>query len=135
MLAGYNRNQTVVSITGGSVAAGTAQVPIMIAPFGGLTITNAYVAANANIAAGTVNYATLTLLNGGTSGTATTAIGTAGGTVGIAGGGTVAPSSFTLNSSADELTAGQYLALKYVMTGALADNQLSVIVEWVRGQG
>lgn len=134
-LAGYNTYQSNVTFTGGSVAAGTAILPILIAPYGGITVKSAKVVANANIGAGTANYATLTLLNQGTAGTATTAIGTAGGTPGVAGGGTVAPSAFTVNSDADELTAGQYLGLKYVMTGALADNQLRVIVEWVHGKG
>ena len=130
-LAGYNSNIAQVTMNGGSVIAGTAKLPVMIAPFGGMTIKNAYVAPAAVINAGTVNYATLTLINGGTAGTATTAIGTAGGTPGV----TVAPAAFSLNTAADELTSGQYLLAQYAMTGALADNQFAVIIEWVHGKG
>lgn len=130
-LAGYNTQQNVAVLTAGSVAGGTALLPILIAPFGGMTITSAKLSAQTAVNAGTVNYATFTLINGGTLGTATTAIGTAGGTAGV----TVAPAAFTLNTSADELTAGQYLLAKVAETGSVVDTQFSVIIEWVRGQG
>ncbi len=131
MLAGYNTQQTQTILTAGSVAGGTVSVPIVLAPFGGMTLVAAYVGAQTAVAAGTVNYATLTLINGGTAGTATTAIGTAGGTAGV----TVAPTAYTLNSAAKELTAGQYLIAKLAETGNVVDTQFSIITTWVRGQG
>ena len=69
-LAGYNTQQNVAVLTAGSVAGGTALLPILIAPFGGMTITSAKLSAQTAVNAGTVNYATFTLINGGTAGTA-----------------------------------------------------------------
>lgn len=135
-IAGYDKSQIAVTINGGSVVAGTVTVPVLIAPYGGLTVTAAKIAADKTISAHATNFATFTLLNGGTVGTATTAIGTAAGTAGTATGIVAAtPQAFTLNSDADELTEGQYLMIKYVMAGALADNQFSAIIEYVRGKG
>jgi hypothetical protein len=132
MLAGYNTQQTSVTLGLGSVLSGTTSLPVLQAPFGGLTITSAYLVADDTINAGTVNYATFTLLNGGLIGTATTAIGTAGGTVALT---ALTPLAATINTAADELTAGQWLVAKGVMTGAIADNQFQLIVNWVRGKG
>lgn len=136
-LAGYTRQTTTAVVVAGSVGAshGTVTLPVLRAPFGGLTITGARLAAGVNIAAGTANYITATLINGGTAGTATTAIGTAGGTAGVPGAGTVAPTAFTMSSTLNELTADQYLNLTVAMTGVLANNNYTAIIEWVRGQG
>lgn len=131
MIAGYNREQVGINVSVGSVVAGTVVQPIMIAPFGGMTVVNAYIAADEAVVANGSNYFTAVLRNAGAAGTATTAIGTAGGTAGV----TVAPAAFSLNTAADELTVGQYLSVAGLMTGALADNQYRVIVEWVRGKG
>jgi hypothetical protein len=131
MLAGYNQQITNVVSDGGSATPGTVTVPILKAPFGGATVKAAYLTASTAVGANGSNYFTATLLNGGTAGTATAAIGTAGGTAGVV----AAPAAFSLNTDADELTAGQYLVAKLVKTGTVAENQFSVMVEWVGGKG
>jgi hypothetical protein len=132
MLAGYNTQQTAVTLGLGSVLSGTTTLPVLRAPFGGLTIVGAYAVSDDTVSAGTVNYATFTYLNGGTVGTATAAIGTACGTPGLT---AVTPTASTFNSAADELTEGQWLVIKGVMTGAIADNQFHFVINWVRGKG
>lgn len=130
-LAGYNSNIVTVVTDGGSATPGTVTLPILLAPFGGVTVKSAYLTASTQVAANGSNYVTATLLNGGTAGTATAAIGTAGGTAGVA----AAPAAFSLNTDADELSAGQYLVAKVVKTGTVAENQFSLVVTWVHGKG
>jgi hypothetical protein len=119
MLAGYNTQQTAVTLGLGSVLSGTTTLPVLRAPFGGLTIVGAYAVSDDTVSAGTV-------------GTATAAIGTACGTPGLT---AVTPTASTFNSAADELTEGQWLVIKGVMTGAIADNQFHFVINWVRGKG
>lgn len=128
-LAGYSDFKTVVTIAG-TATPGTAVLPVLIAPFGGVTVKSAYVVASPAVAANGSNYTTITLLNGGAAGTATTAIGTAGGTAGI----TLAPAAFSLNTALDELTAGQFLMAKVVKTGTVALVDYAVTVEYVNGK-
>lgn len=129
MLAGYGHNITQVTTTGGSVTSGTTFFPVLRAPLGGLTVKAAYVAANAAVAANGSNYVTVNLIDAGASGTATTSIGTAGGTAGV----TVAPAALTV--STNNLDAGDYLNLKIGKVGSISENEFSVIIEWVHGQG
>lgn len=131
-LAGYNQHITTVVSDGGSATPGTVTLPILLAPFGGATVKSAYLTASGAVAANGSNYFTVTLLNGGTVGTATAAIGTAGGTAGLS---AATPAAFSLNTDADELSAGQYLVAKLVKTGTLAENQFSLVVTWVHGKG
>lgn len=131
LLSGYNTQQVSLVINAGSAVAGTTTLPILRAPFGGVTVTDAYIMPNTAIVANGSNYVTATLLNGGTAGTATTAIGTAGGTAGV----TAAPNAYTLNTAADELTADQYLMARIVKTGSIAENEYSVVVRYVAGKG
>lgn len=128
-LAGYNTQQTQVTVTAGSVTSGTTFFPVLRAPYGGLTVKGAWIGANAAVAANGSNYVTLNLMDAGTAGTATTSIGTAGGTAGV----TVAPAAFTV--STNNLDAGDYLNLKVGKIGSITENEFSVIIEWVRGQG
>ena len=128
----YNEMITsVITSADGTLSPGTVSVPILIAPFGGITIQSAYIAAADAVAANGSNYVTATLIDAGAAGTATTAIGTAGGTTGV----TVAPAAYTLNSALLELDAGDYLTAKLVKTGTVADNGYSIIIKWVHGQG
>lgn len=132
MLAGYNVNITPVSINLGSVVSGTTSMPVLKAPFGGMTVLDWSVVADDTLNGSGSNYATFTLLNGGAVGTATTSIGTAGGTAGYT---ALTPVAGSVNAAADELTVDQFLVLKGVMTGAIADNQFNAIIRWVRGKG
>jgi len=78
------------------------------APFA-CEIRSAYATTSNDVAASTANYFNLALYNGGTSGTALTAIaGTIGGTAGWTG---LTPKTFTVSAGA--LTAGQLVTLRY----------------------
>lgn len=130
----YNEQITSAVVSaGGTLAAGTSIVPVLVAPFGGATIQSGYFAATNAVAANGSNYVTATLINAGTAGTATTAIGTAGGTAGITGGGT--PQAFTLNSALDELSAGEFLYWQTVRTGSTSSNEFTGLIKWVHGKG
>ena len=127
-IAGYNKNITVLN----SSTSADLTLPALRAPFGGATITGVWAVSSTTHAADTADYFSITLINGGTVGTATAAIGTAGGTAGWV---AATAKAFTLNTAADELTEGQYLMAKYDETGTVAVADVTVIVEWVHGKG
>lgn len=129
-IAGYNRQQVSVVLAAGSATPGTTTVPILKAPFGGVTITDAILMPNTAIGANGSNYVTATLIDAGLAGTATTAIGTVGGTAGI----TAAPNAFSLNTALDELDSGDYLMAKIIKTGTIAENEYSLIVRYEHGK-
>jgi hypothetical protein len=130
-LAGYNTRMVVAPIAGGT--AGTVTLPLFPAPFGGVTVKSAYAVAAGAVAANGSNYFTMTLHNGGTAGTATAALGTAGGTVGWSAG---TPKTFDLNANADELAAGEWLVAKYAVTGTVvAPGDVVVSLQLVGGKG
>jgi len=128
-LAGYNTQFTTTVVSAGSVTSGTTTYPILRAPYGGLTVKGAWVQALGSVAANGSNYVTLNLFDGGAAGTATTSIGTAGGTAGIADG----PQTMTV--STNNLDSGDYLMFKVGKIGSISEREFAVIVEWVRGQG
>ena len=129
-LAGYNTKVLSIPITGGTA---DLSLPLFPAPFGGITVTGAYVTLAGAVAANGSNYVTCNLLNGGTAGTATAAIGTVGGTAGWSAG---VPKAFDLNTAADELTAGQWLVAKYDVTGTVtAPGDVVFTVVYVDGKG
>ena len=128
MIAGYNKRQVVVN----SPTSADYTIPALIAPFGGVTITGVTGVSSTTLNASTADYFNVTLLNGGTTGTATTAIGTAGGTAGWTAN---TAKAFSLNTSLDELTEGQILMVKYDETGTVAVADVTVIVEYVNGKG
>jgi hypothetical protein len=127
-IAGYNKNITVLN----SPTSADWTLPALRVPFGGVTITGAWAFASTTLNASTSDYFNITLINGGTVGTATAAIGTAGGTAGWT---AATAKAFSLNADADELTEGQYLMAKYDETGTVAVADVTVIVEWVHGKG
>lgn len=128
-IAGYNSQFTTFNTTAGSVTSGTTTHPILRAPYGGLTVKSAYVSAVGSVAANGSNYVTFNLFDGGAAGTATTSIGTAGGTAGVADG----PQTMTV--STNNLDEGDYLMFKVGKIGSITEREFSVVVEWVRGQG
>lgn len=130
-LAGYNTRVVVAPITGGT--AGTVTLPLFPAPFGGVTIDGAWATAAGAVAANGSNYATMTLVNGGTAGTATTAVGTAGGTVGWS---ASTPAAFSVNTGAKTLTEGQWLVAKYAVTGSVtAPGDVAITIRYKHGKG
>lgn len=129
MLAGYNKQISQVTINAGSATSGTTTVPVIRAPYGGLTVTGAYVQAHGSVDANGSNYVTFNLLDGGAAGTATTSIGTAGGTAGVADG----PQTMTV--STNNLDAGDFLMFKVGKIGTITEREYTAIIEWVHGQG
>lgn len=99
-------------------------------------ITRAYVVDNIGLAAGTANYFSVALYNGGTSGTAITALaGTVGGTPagGTAAAWTVSvPKNFTVSEGT--LAEGDYLWARYDETGTVAQ-ELLIQIDYVLGVG
>lgn len=96
------------------------------------TIEKAYVVATLAVGASGSNYVDVSLENGGTDGTAATAIGgTAGGTAGWAAN---TPKEITITAGLGKLAAGEWLVVNYAETGTVAP-QLTVVVEYVDGIG
>ena len=91
----------------GTAATGTADITSLLfpAPFGGITVTQAWAYTQDAVAANASNTLDVVLINAGTAGTATTAIGTAA-AAGTAGWAANTVKTITLNCSADELTCG-----------------------------
>ena len=99
-------------------------------------VISAYAVDNIGIVAGTANYFTVALQNGGSGGTATTALATAIG--GTAVGGTApawvvnVPQAFTVTKGT--LTAGDWVRVAYVEVGTLAQN-VGIVLNVVNGIG
>ena len=132
-IAGYNSRFTTVN----SAVTADMPIPVFVAPKGGARLQAAYGFSSTTLAAGSANHFNLSLLNGGTDGTATTAISALLG--GTAAGGT-APGwtaqkkeTFSLTSGSEKLTEGQVLLVKYDETGTVAIADWTVIVEWTQG--
>lgn len=131
-LAGYTTHIVSVGFASGTV---DASLPLFPAPFGGMTIVNAWAVTQDAVAANGSVYLDVQLINGGTSGTATTAIGTAA-AAGTAGWAAATPKAITLNTALDELTVGQWLVAKYDITGAVtAPGNVRFVVHYVNGKG
>ena len=128
---GYARKVASVVIPGGLTA--DENFPVFMAPASHpVTIEAAHMILNADVSASTVNYAEYVLLNGGTAGTATTAIGTAGGTAGFS---QYVPKAFTLADGSGQLDKGEVLVLKYDETGNLTTPEATLVIEYVDGLG
>jgi hypothetical protein len=128
-LAGYNSE--FVNLSYGGTVDGT--VPVIVAPFGGLTVVGAQAYTTAAVAGHASNYLAVTLLNGGTAGTA---VGTVAAGPGTATGFTArVPAAMTITTTADELTAGQVLQAVFDFNGSITPGTMGVIVEVVKGKG
>jgi hypothetical protein len=98
-----------------------------------ITVERAYAVVSKTIAASTANYIGVSLINGGTAGTATTVIsGTAFGTAGAV---AYTPGAVTITDGSGKLTAGQYLMVNYDETGTVDPDAVQIIVEYVDGVG
>lgn len=78
-------------------------------------VKGAYAIVTETLAAGTTNYYSVQLINGGSAGTATTAISDEIG--GTAGWTTLAPKTFTMTATGKNLAAGDVVTLDYDETG------------------
>lgn len=103
------------------------------------TVEKAEVSADSSIAASTANGVEVSLENGGTSGTAQTAIsdtqgGTdSGGTFGVWA--AQVPKALTVVAGSGDLTEGQYLIVRYNESGTIGFHNYTVTLEGVRGIG
>lgn len=110
----------------GDPGADVAVIGLLRAPKGGITITNMEAVSGVALTAGAGTMTELTVYNGGTSGTATTVIGTALGgtaitwTAGL-------PKAFSLGDGT--MSEGQYLWAKYDEEGTVAP-KLSIFIEY-----
>ena len=111
-----------------------AIIPLLRVPTGHVyTIENAWMTVPTALGASTADYFAAFLYNGGTAGNGTTVIsGTAGGTAGWAAN---TAQNLAITSGAGDLTAGQWLTLKYDETGTVAQLMTVVTVEYVDGIG
>lgn len=134
-LAGYNSNFVHASYGfAGTAAPIDGTVPVLVAPYGGITVKSARAYTTANVAGHASNYLAVTLLNMGTSGTAVagtvaTGPGTATGFVGGV------PGAMTVSATADELSEGQVLTVVFDVNGTIAPKEAGVVIEYVKGQG
>lgn len=129
MLAGYNSQISAISFSG----TVDARVPILVAPFGGLTVKNIWGVSDGAISAHASNFVAGTVYNGGTAGTAATVVAAGPGTA--VGWSADTKTAFTLTAANVELTEGQVLAVAWDFGGTVSPINLTAIVEWVRGQG
>ena len=118
----------------GTAAPIDGTIPLLVAPFGGITVKSAHVFTTAAIAGHASNYLAVQLLNMGTSGTVLTGtVATGPGTAaGFAGG---VPAAMSVAATADELTVGQVLTVVFDVNGTIAPKEAGVVVEYVRGKG
>lgn len=92
-------------------------------------VTGAYAAIANDVNAGTVNYFSISLRNGGAAGTATTALAAAvGGTVGWTG---LLPKTFTV--SAPNLAAGDVVTAVYDEEGTGTYGALTIQIDYILG--
>lgn len=94
-------------------------------------ITGAYATVVNDVGADTANYFNLSLRNGGSAGTATTALG---GSIGGTGGWTgLTPVSFTISEGT--LAAGDVVTLNYDETGTGTFTEVTIQLDYVDGLG
>lgn len=125
---GGNTKHSVVAYIDNDPAADDV-LPVWVAPQA-CEIVGAYATVANTVAANTANYFDLALLNGGTAGTATTALaGTIGGTAGWTG---LTPTAFTVSNGT--VTAGQVVTVKYNEEGTGTFAAMAIQLDYVIGQ-
>jgi len=130
MFQGYIRQKVAVYVDHDPAA--DDYLPLFIAPAAVEIHQVKAVTAN-DVAASTVNYFDVALVNGGTAGTATTLIsGTIGGTAGWTG---LTPKTFSLTAGSEELAANEVLTLKYNEEGTGTFAAMLVDIDFVYGKG
>lgn len=125
-LAGYDVH--VVSVQFAD-QAGDEVFAAFKAPAVGATIIGAWVVASETFDADGINYYTVSLLDGGATGTGTTSMGSVGG----------ASVDFTADTAAaltitqDAVDGGDWVMVKYDETGTVAPGDITVCIHWVAG--
>ena len=114
---------------------GDKYVPILRAPADAhITIEAAYVCPDTTVEASTSIYYEVTLVNGGTAGTVTTAISDAVGNQSVDWTANT-PKSLTVVDGSGKLTDAQWLVAKYDEAGAVDPGRITIVVEYVSGLG
>lgn len=125
---GANNTKSVVVALNYDPAADD-DIPLWVAPTAGEIVTASAVVAN-TVAGSTANYFDLALYNGGSAGTATTAVGgTIGGTAGWTG---LTPKTFTVSNGT--IAAGDVIYARYNEEGTGTFTVMNVQLNWVEGQ-
>ena len=125
---GGNTKHSVVAYIDSDPAADD-DLPVWVAPLACEIVGAKVILANA-VAAHTANYFDLALYNGGTAGTALTAIGgTIGGTIGW---GALTPTAFTVSNGT--VAAGELVKLRYNEEGTGTFAAMTVQLDYVIGQ-
>lgn len=128
MFGGYIRNSVVVGLDYDPAA--DDYIPLWRAPLA-CEVVGAYATVANDVNAHTANYFSLELVNGGTAGTATTAMaGTIGGSAGWS---ALTPVPFTVTSG--KLAAGELVTLKYDEEGTGTFAVMAVQLDYVFGEG
>lgn len=129
----FNGSRKVVSVVISDPTA-DARIPVLVAPSDhSITVEKFSAALTSTLSGSTVNYVDLSLENGGTAGTAQTALAASiGGTAGWVAN-TIQSGSATAGSG--RLTAAQVLVLNYAETGTVAPGFITVTVEYTDGLG
>jgi len=111
-----------------------SRIPLFKVPAGHeYTVEAAYASTDRAVTAHATNKFTLTLQNGGSAQAGTTAISDAIG--GDGGWAANTPVAFAITSGSGDLTAGQWLMVKYDEGGTIAPGEITVVVEYVDGVG
>ena len=128
MFGGYATNTTTVYLDYDPAADDV--IPVFVAPKTCTIVSASAVSANGLAADGTNNYS-LALRNIGAAGTATTAVAAAiGGTAGWV---ALVPRTFTISQTANELAAGDVLAIVYDEGGTGSFTSTQVQIDYVLG--
>ena len=125
-IAGYNINVSTVSFPD---QAGADVIPMFKAPAVGATILAAYFISDATFDADGSNHYTVSILDGGATGTGTTSMGSFGG----ASVDTTADTENVITMTSDPVDGGDWIHAHYTETGTVAPGNIYVCVHWTAG--
>lgn len=125
-IAGYNTNITCVTFPD---QAGADVIPGFRAPAVGATILRAVAIADATFDADGSNHFTVSLYDGGATGTGTTSMGSAGG----ASVDWTADTEKELTLTQDSVDGDDWVHVHYTETGTVAPGNITVCIEWTAG--
>ena len=125
-IAGYNTKITTLWFPDQTTAD---MSPGFRAPAVGATILRAVIIPDATFDADASNHYTVTLVDGGATGTGTTTIATVGG----ASVDFVADTEAEMTISTDSVDGSDWVHVKYIETGTVAPGNITVCIEWTAG--
>ena len=125
-IAGYNTHFTTIVFVD---QAGDDVIHGFRAPEVGATVLRAVIIPNATFNADGSNHYTVTLIDGGATGTGTTTMATVGG----ASVDFTADTEAEMTISADAVDGSDWIHAKYIETGTVAPGDITVCIEWTAG--